>query len=89
MVANGDFYSLYGGFRFWTREAPLLLIEKIDALLNGVTRNDVEHLRPAQRQRLAFVLRAIADMADPPTSRRATREELRKSGVLSQLPADS
>jgi hypothetical protein len=57
----------------------MLLIQKIDALLSGVTRQDVEHLNPAQRQRLAFVLRAIADLADP------SHREHPKAGVLSDL----
>lgn len=62
----------------------MLLIHKIDALLSGVTRRDVEHLNPAQRQRLAFVLRSIADLADPPHERFLPKAEPR-SGVLSDL----
>jgi hypothetical protein len=57
----------------------LLLIEKVDALLNGVTRNDIEHLNPAQRRRLAAVLRHIANLADPP------KVEAVRSGVLAVL----
>lgn len=66
----------------------MLLIHKIDALLSGVTRRDVEHLNPAQRQRLAFVLRAIADLADPPykASPKPAKSEAR-SGVLYALKA--
>ena len=58
----------------------MLIVEKIDALLNGVTRKDVEHLNPAQRRRLAAVLRHIAEMADP-------KPEPPKSGVLADLRA--
>jgi hypothetical protein len=58
----------------------LLIVEKIDALLNGVTRKDIEHLRPAQRQRLAAVLRHIANLADPPQ-----KPEEPKTGVLFDL----
>ena len=57
----------------------MLLIEKIDALLAGVTRSEVEHLAPAQRQRLAFVLRHIANLADPPNA------DAPKAGILADL----
>jgi hypothetical protein len=57
----------------------LLIIEKVDALLSSVTRADIEHLAPAQRRRLAAVLRHIANLADPP------KQEQPKSGVLADL----
>ena len=46
--------------------AVLLLIDKLDALLNGITRRDIESLTPEQRKRLALALRRIADIADRP-----------------------
>jgi hypothetical protein len=57
----------------------LLIIEKVDALLSGVTRKDIEHLAPEQRRRLAAALRHIADLADPP------KVEQPKAGVLADL----
>jgi hypothetical protein len=57
----------------------MLLVEKVSALLSGVSRRDIEHLRPAQRQRLAWVLRHIADLADPP------KPAPPKEGVLADL----
>jgi hypothetical protein len=58
----------------------MLLVQKVDALLSGLTRKDVEHLSEPQRRKLAFLLRKIADLADPPA-----KPELPKSGVLSDL----
>jgi hypothetical protein len=55
-------------------------IDKALALLTGITRNEVERLRPEQRKRLASVLRTIADLADPPRPPPKPR-----SGVLSEL----
>jgi hypothetical protein len=46
--------------------AVLLIVEKLDALLNGLTRRDIERLTPEQRKRLALALRRIADIADRP-----------------------
>jgi hypothetical protein len=56
-------------------------IEKIDALISGVTRDDIKKMPPAPRQRLAQALRYIADLADPP------RSDAPKAGVLAHLPA--
>jgi hypothetical protein len=62
------------------REAVLLTsIEKIDALVAGVTRADIQRMPPAHRQRLAQVLRHIADLADPP------RPQSPGAGVLAEL----
>jgi len=44
----------------------LASIEKIDALVAGVTKAEIQRMPPAHRQRLAQVLRYIADLADPP-----------------------
>ena len=52
-------------------------IEKIDALVAGVTRTDIAKMPPAHRQRLAQVLRYIADLADPPI----VRQRLGPAGV--------
>jgi hypothetical protein len=50
-----------------TREGIMLAsIEKIDALVAGVTKAEIQRMPPAHRQRLAQVLRYIADLADPP-----------------------
>jgi hypothetical protein len=42
----------------------LTSIEKIDALMAGLTRADIERMPPAHRQRLAQVLRHIAHLAE-------------------------
>jgi hypothetical protein len=57
----------------------LASIEKIDALVAGVTKDDIQRMPPAHRQRLAQVLRYIADLADPP------RVHGPKAGVLAEL----
>jgi len=62
------------------REAALLPIHKIEDILSGVARSDIEKLNPAHRQRLAQALRHIADIADPP----ATPAEP-EPGVLADL----
>lgn len=58
----------------------LTSIQKIDAMMAGVTRAEIQAMPPAYRQRLAQMLRHIADLADPPKKR-----ELAKSGVLGDL----
>jgi hypothetical protein len=55
-------------------------IQKIDALLAGLTRKDLEGLTQAQKQRLAAALRLIADLADLPKP-----PPRPKSGVLYDL----
>jgi hypothetical protein len=57
----------------------LTSIEKIDALMAGVTRADIQRMPPAHRQRLAHVLRYIADLADPPKANGPN------AGVLAEL----
>ena len=57
----------------------LTSIEKIDALMAGVTRADIQRMPPTHRQRLAQVLRYIADLADPPKAHSP------KVGVLAEL----
>jgi hypothetical protein len=57
----------------------LTSIEKIDALMAGVTRADIQRMPPTHRQRLAQVLRHVADLADPP------KVHSPKAGVLAQL----
>ena len=42
------------------------LAEKAMALLDALRLEDIEALPPANRRRLAQVLRHIADIADPP-----------------------
>jgi hypothetical protein len=43
----------------------LTSIETVEALMTGFTEAEIEKMEPARRQRLAQVLRRIADMADP------------------------
>jgi hypothetical protein len=57
----------------------LTSIAKIDALAAGVTRADIQKMPPAHRQRLAQVLRYIADLADPPEAHSPN------AGVLAEL----
>jgi hypothetical protein len=63
------------------RKAALLPIHKIDDILSGVARSDIEKLNPAHRQWLAQALRHIADIADPPPATPAEPE----AGVLADL----
>jgi hypothetical protein len=51
---------------------------KIDALIAGITRDDVQKMPQAHRQRLAQALRYVADLCDPPASPPS-------SGVLAAL----
>jgi hypothetical protein len=46
----------------------VLCIQKLDALFSGVTKSEIMQLSPVHRQRLAQVLRHIADLCDPPAS---------------------
>ena len=57
-------------------------ITKVDALLAGMTRADIEKMPPAHRQRLAQALRHIADIADPPPKAAA---QTPKGGILGDL----
>jgi hypothetical protein len=57
-------------------------IAKIDALLAGITKADIARMPPANRRRLAQVLRHIADLADPPPKRTV---EIPKAGILRDL----
>ncbi len=57
----------------------LTSVEKIDALVAGVTKAEIQRMPPAHRQRLAQVLRYIADLADPP------KVHGPKAGVLAEL----
>jgi hypothetical protein len=56
------------------------LIDKVDGLLAGITRNDIERMAPAYRRRLAQALRRIADIADMPP-----KSDPPKSGILGSL----
>lgn len=58
----------------------LSVLEKVEGLLAGITRSDIERMRPAYRQRFAQALRRIADIADPPP-----KPEPPKAGVLADL----
>jgi hypothetical protein len=62
------------------RGNPVSDLEKAAALMEGVTRRDIERLKPEQRKRLAASLRRIADLADPPAL-----PAMPKSGVLFDL----
>jgi hypothetical protein len=44
----------------------ILSVEKIDALVAGITRDEIQRLPPAHRLRLAQALRHVADLCDPP-----------------------
>ena len=55
-------------------------IDKLEALLAGVAKPDLERAPPAQRRRLAQALRHVADLCDPPA-----RTDLPKSAVLATL----
>jgi hypothetical protein len=52
---------------------------EVDALVAGVTKAELQRMPPAHRQRLAQVLRYIADLADPP------RVPSPKAGVPAEL----
>jgi hypothetical protein len=60
----------------------LPIIDKLNAMLAGMTRADIEALPPAQRERLAQLLRHLANIADPPARRTV---EIPKGGVLGDL----
>jgi len=45
----------------------ILSIEKIDALVAGISRDEIQRMPPVHRQRLAQALRYVADLCDPPT----------------------
>jgi hypothetical protein len=56
------------------------IAQKVEALLHGLTRRDLEKMKPEQRKNLAAALRRIADLADPPAL-----PAMPKSGVLFDL----
>jgi hypothetical protein len=58
----------------------VMAIDRIDALLGGITRADIQAMPPALSRRLAQALRRIADLADPPT--KAAEADV---GVLADL----
>jgi hypothetical protein len=55
-------------------------MDKIDGLMAGLSRNDIERMSPVARQRLAQALRRVANLCDPPPPPPAQR-----SGVLAAL----
>lgn len=55
------------------------LLQKIEALLAGITRAKIEAMPPASRQWLAQALRRVADLCDPPAVTAP------KAGVLADL----
>ena len=55
-------------------------IDKIDALLAGISKANIVGMPPANRRRLAQALRHVADLADPPQ-----RPEPPRSGILADL----
>jgi hypothetical protein len=55
-------------------------LEKVAALLHGITRRDLDAMKPEQRKSLASALRRVADIADPPAL-----PSTPKSGVLCDL----
>jgi hypothetical protein len=60
----------------------LSTISKIDGLLAGITKADIEQMPPAHRQRLAVALRYIAEIADPSPIGVTT---MPKTGILNDL----
>jgi hypothetical protein len=58
-------------------------IDRIDALIAGVTRAEIQKMPPIHRQRLAQALRHVADLCDPP----APPEKQKPVGVLADLGA--
>jgi hypothetical protein len=71
---------------FFARRREVALVasfKKLDALMSGVTRIEIFELPALQRQRLAAVLRYIADLADPP----APKCDEFSTGVLADLNA--
>jgi hypothetical protein len=60
------------------------VVEKAAALLEGMNRRDLEHLTTQQRKKLAWVLRRIADLADPPPAM-LERQASHKTGILHDL----
>jgi hypothetical protein len=55
-------------------------VDKIDGLLASITLDDIEKLPPANRRRLAQMLRHAADIADPPSKPPPTGGVLRDLG---------
>jgi hypothetical protein len=58
---------------------PIGALDKIDALVAGVTRAEIEALPPTHRMRLAQALRHVADLADP------AKPAGQRSGALARL----
>jgi hypothetical protein len=58
------------------------VLQTIDALVEGVSRDEIEKMSPVHRRRLAQALRHVADLCDPPALRDSPR-----SGVLGRLCA--
>ena len=54
-------------------------MDKIDGLVAGITKAEIEGMEPALRQRLAKALRRVADLADLP------KAEAPKEGLLHDL----
>jgi hypothetical protein len=44
---------------------PIAALDKIEAMIAGVTRDEIQALSPNRRQRLTQALRYLADLADP------------------------
>jgi hypothetical protein len=70
-------------------------IAKVEALLSGITRRDLDRLRPEMAINLARALRRVADIADPPPQAPPSTQDLAAAarracealhaGVLGQL----
>lgn len=58
----------------------LSVLQKVEGLLAGITRSDIERMRPAYRRRFAQALRRVAEIADP-----QPKPEPPKAGVLARL----
>ena len=44
---------------------PIAVLSKIEALIAGVTRDEIRAMSPVHRMRLVQALRYLADLADP------------------------
>ena len=61
------------------------VVEKVIALIGGMSAVDVRALPPLKRQLLAQACRRVADVADPPAERFRRPNASPRSGVLAEL----
>ena len=61
------------------------VVEKVIALIGGMSAAEVRALPPLKRQLLAMACRRVADVADPPAERFQRPTPAPRSGVLAAL----